>query len=221
MGRFYKATMLDGRIRNDETLCEVGKTLMVENGSRHTLWAFDAPGEAVEVQSWPCRLFLVEGEPVASNGHTHGFCELSVVEELPAWQALGPNGKQVAALIVRSYGLTPEKAAGLHYEISLVRQWDKGDALFEAWHRAQTAASASGRRAAVNAADVAVQDACHPQARAAARNAALALVTWDLATEEGPYTIEHRDILYGPWKKTVEKAQELNPGPGDLRMRMR
>ena len=60
------------------------------------------------------------------------------------------------------------------------------------------------------------------EAGTAVRNvAALALVTWDLATEEGPYTIEQRDLLYGPWGKIVKDAQKLNPEPGGYHMKLR
>ncbi len=68
----------------------------------------DAPAETLVGGSWPCRLFEVEGVgPVLGQlGHKFGFGGLRVVHELPAWQALGPNGEAVAALIERAGWLT-------------------------------------------------------------------------------------------------------------------
>ncbi len=37
------------------------------------------------------------------------------------------------------------------------------------------------------------------------KDAACTLVVWDLATEDGPYTIAQRDILYEPWRKMAER----------------
>lgn len=61
--------------------------------------AADVPSETLIGGSWPCRLFEVTGRPVAAEGHKYGFRSLRVVREIPAWQALGPNGEQVAAFI--------------------------------------------------------------------------------------------------------------------------
>lgn len=63
---------------------------------------------------WPCRLFRVEpvGKAVPDPDIPSKRCvkALRVVEELPAWQALGPNGEAVAALIERARTLTPDEA---------------------------------------------------------------------------------------------------------------
>ena len=163
MSRFYKVTTLVGSSHFDRMKWEVGKTFTIENGPLHSrndvvLWAEDTPGEAIEGESWPCRLFAIEGESFASDGHTFGSWELSVVGELPASQALGPNGEQVVTHIARCQALGPEMAAWLQHEISLIRRVDKGDVLFEAWHQALTVASGCGRRSACLAAREVLQD---------------------------------------------------------------
>ena len=60
---------------------------------------------------WPCRLFRVEpvGRVMAglrASPSKRAVGALRVVEELPAWQALGPQGQEVAALIERAASLT-------------------------------------------------------------------------------------------------------------------
>ena len=63
--------------------------------------------------SWPCRLFRVEpvGRVSKATDYPHKRCvsALRVVEELPAWMALGPNGQEVAALIERCRSLTRDE----------------------------------------------------------------------------------------------------------------
>ena len=99
---------------------------------------------------WPCR--LLEVEPV-SEVHEHEGCKVSalswrVVRELPAMQALGPQGAAVAALIDGLRRLDAEALARL------------ADARYAAWY--------------------------------AARDAAVALVIWDLIAPA------HRDALTAP-----------------------
>jgi hypothetical protein len=65
---------------------------------------------------WPCRLFRVE--PVGrvlwgmDYPNKRGVPALRVVEELPAWQALGPNGEEVARFI-ESCRITRDQAERL------------------------------------------------------------------------------------------------------------
>lgn len=62
---------------------------------------------------WPCRLFRVEpvGKAVPDPDIPSKRCvkALRVVEELPAWQALGPNGEAVVSLIDRARTLTRDE----------------------------------------------------------------------------------------------------------------
>ena len=122
---------------------------------------------------WPCR--LLEMEPVAEV-HEHAGSKVSalswrVVRELPAMQALGPQGAAVAALIDRLRRLDAE---------ALARLADARDAARDAaWDAAWGAVRGAVRGAAWGA------------VRGAA-DAAVALVVWDLITSE------HRDTLTAP-----------------------
>ena len=83
---------------------------------------------------WPCR--LLEVEPVAEV-HEHEGCKVSalswrVVRELPAMQALGPQGAAVAALIDGLRRLDAEVLA------RLADAWDA--AWYAAWYAARDAA---------------------------------------------------------------------------------
>ena len=67
---------------------------------------------------WPCRLFRVEpvGRAIKNDRLENKRCcsSLRVVEELPAHEALGPQGEEIAALIERCRPLTPDEAQELH-----------------------------------------------------------------------------------------------------------
>ena len=121
---------------------------------------------------WPCR--LLEMEPVAEV-HEHAGSKVSalswrVVRELPAMQALGPQGAAVAALIDGLRRLDAEALARL------------ADARVAAWDAVWGAARDAVRGAAWDAVDAAWD----------AADAAVALVVWDLITSE------HRDTLTAP-----------------------
>ena len=133
---------------------------------------------------WPCR--LLEMEPVAEV-HEHAGSKVSalswrVVRELPAMQALGPQGAAVAALIDGLRRLDAEALARLA----------------DAWGAVRDAADAAVRGAVRGAAWDAVRGAAWDAVRGAVRDAAdaadaaVALVVWDLITSE------HRDTLTAP-----------------------
>ena len=50
---------------------------------------------------------------IGSEEHKYGCTAVKVVRELPAWQALGPNGEAVAALIKRCRTMTYDEAEQL------------------------------------------------------------------------------------------------------------
>jgi hypothetical protein len=112
--------------------------------------------------SWPCRLFEVEprGPVIGPKDHKYGTTALEVVAEFPAWQALGPNGEEVAALIDRARMLTKEEIKRLYA------------AEYAAWGAAEYAAWYAAAYAAKYAAWAAAWDAVGPAARYAAENAA-------------------------------------------------
>ena len=130
---------------------------------------------------WPCR--LLEMEPVAEV-HEHAGSKVSalswrVVRELPAMQALGPQGAAVAALIDGLRRLDAEALARL------------ADARVAVWGAARDAVRVAVRGAVRVAAWDAVRGAAWDAAWDAA-DAAVALVVWDLITSE------HRDTLTAP-----------------------
>ena len=177
----------------------------------------DAPGETLVGGSWPCRLFEVEPRSalISDGGHIHGCTAVKVVRELPAWQALGPNGEAVAAHIERCKTITSEQARRLDAEQDAA--WDA----VAVWTAARDAAWFAAKDAIVagpaSGYAIAAQDAARFAARNAARNAiaaqdaawpaawpaALALVVRDLITPE------QFDLLYGPWASVMERAVSL------------
>jgi hypothetical protein len=118
---FYKATRPDGTSFYDGTTkWQVGRIvrhpapdLSLGLCSAGVLHISDAPDETLVGGSWPCRLFEVEprGDMIGPEEHKYGCTKVKVVRELPAWQALGPNGEAVAALIERCKTLTYDEAA--------------------------------------------------------------------------------------------------------------
>ena len=139
---------------------------------------------------WPCRLFEVEpvGEVRRDDAHPHkvGCRSVRVVREVDAHLALGPQGRQIAALIDRASRLTGDELERLVA------------ALDAAWDAALDAARDAARDAAWAAAWAAAWDA----ARDAARDAALALVVADLIGQHG-LTQQHVDTLLAPWRDVI------------------
>ena len=149
--------------------------------------------------SWPCRLLLVEPVGELWQPHTDGGLPnkraghaFRTVRELPAHEAFGPQGVEVAALIDRATRLTAEEA------------------------RALDAARGAARGAARDAARGAALDAALDADRGAAWDAAWG-AAWDAALDAAwdagalmlrdligtAYTQEHYDIITGPWRKTI------------------
>ena len=205
---YYKATRPDGTSFYDsQTLWRVGRitrhpepNLSAGLCSSGVLHASDAPGETLVGGSWPCRLFEVEprGRVVSNDGsHKHGCAAWKVVAELPAWQALGPNGEQVAALIERCKTLTASEIERL--DAAWYAAWTaaRDAAWYAAWTAARDAAWDAAWDAARGAARIVARIAAWGAARIAARDAAIALVTRDLLTSE------QFDILTAPWREVV------------------
>jgi hypothetical protein len=219
---FYKATRPDGTSFYDGmTKWQVGRIvrhptpdLSLGLCSAGVLHISDALGETLVGGRWPCRLFEVEprSHPLldgGSNGHKYGCIKVKVIRELPAWQALGPNGEAVAALIERCKTLTYGEAKQLG--AARVAAWDAaGNAARDAgrgaawdaargaaWDSARVAAWDAARNAAWVAARDAAGDAAWDSAWNAAGDAALALTVKDLITPD------QFDLLYGPWEKVM------------------
>ena len=194
MTTYYKATRPDGTDFHSGTVdyaAAIGGTVDIGRAARRrppaictgtVLHASDIPEATLIGGSWPCRLFEVTGRPVADDGaRKHGFRRVRVLREVESWLALGPQGREVAALIDRARHLTPDETAGL------AAAWDA--ARDAAWDTARVAAGAAAWDAAVDAAWVA--------ARAAA-----GLVSRDLIGKVG-LTQAHYDTLTSPWRTVI------------------
>ena len=123
---YFKATDTEGRDFHTGTVDYAGhlasgkplKRLTSDDGvyecCTDTVYhASDTPSETLIGGKFPCRLFEITGRPVAQSGRKYGFRSLRVVREVPAWQALGPNGEQVVALIAQAAGATPDQITRL------------------------------------------------------------------------------------------------------------
>lgn len=165
------------------------------------LHAATVPTETLIGGSWPCRLLEVTGTPMAQDGHKRGFFSLTVVREVDAHQALGPQGEQVAALIDRAGKLTVDESEKL--DAAGVAAWvASGDA---ARYASGVAARYAAENAARDAAWSAVENAARVAARYASGDAALALVARDLISKE------HYDLLTGPWAQVIGPAHPDDP----------
>ena len=119
MSSYYKATRPDGTDFYTGTVdygaaLASGDTIRLDSDETE----FPGPGwlhlatvpTECDGMTWPCRLFEVEpvGEFHRGEGHPHkiGCREVRVLRELPAHEAFGPQGEQVAALIERARCLT-------------------------------------------------------------------------------------------------------------------
>jgi hypothetical protein len=148
---YYKATQPSREAFYGGVTYEVGKTVEHPTSKRYSdmegnnpstyLSVSVEPGEALVGGRWPCRLFEVKpvGRTVRrSDGalpHKRGCRALTVVRELPAHMALGPNGEAVAALIERCKMLTYAEATELDAARSAA-----GAARDAAWGAARDAA---------------------------------------------------------------------------------
>ena len=133
---------------------------------------------------WPCRLARLEAVDTAvwtpdatALPNKRASWQWLVTAEVDAWQALGPQGREVVAIIDRARMLTTDE---------LDRLAAARDA---AWHAAWVAAWVAARDAA--------RDAAWGAARDAARDATLATLVRDLITPE------QHDLLMAPWRTVI------------------
>ena len=160
----------------------------------------DAAAATLAGGSWPCKLARVEipdGE-WERQGHKLVVPTYRVVEWLPAWQALGPNGEDIAALIERAKRLTDTEAQRLYAAEDAAWSAAEDAAEDAARSPAWSAAVSAARCAAWSAAEDAAGEAAGDAAWDAAEYAAGALVVRDLITPK------QFAILYGPWATVVE-----------------
>jgi hypothetical protein len=208
MTTYYKATRVDGTdFHTGKVLYAVGKCtrpLPYQGEPRicgpGLLHAADVPAMTLVGGSWPCRLFEASGEPFAGfdrdNPNKGGFRQLTVVREIDAYLALGPNGHHVATVIERTQSLTYAEADDCD-----AAWWSAtwGAAAWAARGAACSAAGSAARGAACSAACSAAGSAARAAARGVAADAATALLVRDLISPE------QFDILCGPWEKVFGK----------------
>jgi len=105
-------------------------------------------------------------------------------------EVFGPQWRAVVELVRRAATLTEDEAKRLNAARNAAWDAARNAARNAAWNAAWDAAWDAAWNAARNAAW---------GARDVAWNATRAVVTWDLATSDGPYTFIHRDLLMAPW----------------------
>ena len=210
---YYKATRPDG---TDFQTCTIDYAAALVSGEviRHpvTRKVRDDASTYLSISTepadctgfnWPCRLFRVE--PIGKVGTASDLPNkrttraLRVVEELPAWQAFGPNGEAVALFIERCRTLTPTPEQTKQFVAARVAA--RYAARFVAWDAAWDAARFVARDAARDAAWYAARVTAQDAAWYAARVAAMAAVVRDLITPEqyALLTEPFRDVGLGEW----------------------
>ena len=183
----------DGIVVTHPTSTEWG-----EDHSTH-LCASDEPTDC-EGFEWPCRLLEVEpvGEVYHHKRSKWSALSWRVVRELPATQALGPQGEAVAALVDGLGRLDTTQLVALDAARDAA-----GDSvlLYFARDAARIAARFASRVAAQDAAwDAATDTAAWVAVLDAAGDTTDALVVWDLITSD------HRDILTTPIRTTLPEV---------------
>ena len=218
MSSYYKATRPDGTDFYTGTIdygaaLASGDTIRLDSDETE----FPGPGwlhlatvpTECDGMTWPCRLFEVEpvGEFHRGEGHPYkiGCREVRVLRELPAHEAFGPQGEQVAALIERARCLTAAEIKRLHAAWYAARD----AAGYAAWYPARDAAWDAAWNAARNAARDAARDAAGYAARNAARNAAWD-AAWDAARNAAGSLVardlistDAYDTLTRPWGEVI------------------
>ena len=129
---FYKATDPEGKDFRTGTIdyaSAVGTDSAVHHSDSGRKMVPNSPSTYLSVSvekaetliggAYPCRLFEVEpvGEildGLDASKYKRACKSLLVIRELPAWEALGPNGRRVDALIKRARSLDAREARELH-----------------------------------------------------------------------------------------------------------
>ena len=153
---------------------------------------------------WPCRLARLEAVDTAvwtpdaiALPNKRAAVVWRVVAEVDAWQALGPQGREVVAIIDRVRMLTTDELR----QLTAARVAARGAAWDAAWVAARVTAWDAARDAARNAAWVAARgaawDAAWDAAWGAAWGAALATLVRDLITPK------QHDLLMAPWRTVI------------------
>lgn len=170
--------------------------------------AASEPGEVLAGGRWPCRLFVVEpcGEvlTVSSVLHIDACTRWRILAEIPAWQALGPNGQDVAALLDQARALTFEQAKQIAATARTLRrareeEMGPGDGELSVYGAELLAAIMSARDAAITLTRHGALTAAHDAAWAAVTAAAVA----------ADVTVHTRRTWYLARSATMDAARAL------------
>jgi hypothetical protein len=235
MSSYYKATRPDGTDFYTGTVdygaaLASGDTIRLDSDETE----FPGPGwlhlatvpTECDGMTWPCRLFEVEpvGEFHRGEGHPHkiGCREVRVLRELPAHEAFGPQGEQVAALIERARCLTAAEIKRLHAAWYAARAAARAAARYAAWDAARAAARYAAWDAAWDARRGVVRgegrggdaagDAAGYAAGYAAGDAA-GYAAWSLVARDLISTDAY-DTLTRPWGEVIGP---IHPDDPDMR----
>ncbi|MGH3518818.1 MAG: hypothetical protein ACRDQ7_15650 [Haloechinothrix sp.] len=215
----YKATRPDGMdfrtgtvryaaaLATGELVTHPHSTRMVPGSASTYLSVSTEPAETLIGGEWPARLFRVEPtggvlDNLSAGRHKRACLSLRVLEELPAWQALGPNGREVERLVQQAATVTAEQVRNLraaYYSAARVAAYAAGvDATGVAYSAAVWAAAEAARKA------VADVIAAEPGGRySCVAYAALALVVRDVLDPQ------HFATLTAPWFRAVGDPRDL------------
>ena len=209
METYFKAVRVDGTSFRDPNFNWLTEDGVVEHprpdltGSARGYLSVATVASDCTGFSWPCRLLVVEpiGEVVPDNQYPHKRRgrAFTVVGEVEAWRAFGPNGKEVVAffellptLTETQWDAARDASRDAARDASRDAAWDASrDA---AWDAAWDAARDAARYAARYAARDAARDAAWDAAWDAARYAAWALVLRDVLS------VEHFNMLTAPMR---------------------
>jgi len=162
---------------------------------------------------WPCRLLRVVPddrqvcipEPEALP-HKRAAIRWRVTEELPAWQALGPQGREIETLLGQIESLTEDQILELSSAWTAVRDgawWAaRPAARWAARPAARWAAESAARGSAWDAARGAAWDAARGAVRDASLDAAWGLLILDLEPDVA-------EILLAPWVSVMGRSWEV------------
>jgi len=232
MNTFFKAVRPDGTDfhtgtihwlpADGEPIPEGGWLVEHPNPGDVGIWdaAFYLSVSAVETDckgfSWPARLLSVEPVGDVWTPHPGSFPRVRaahawrVIEELPAWQALGPQGREIETLLGQIESLTEDQTLEISATLDATLDAAQYAALDAALDVALDATLGAARRAALNATRNATLDATRYAARYAAlnaaRNAALDAVRGLLVLDLEPDAAEN---LLAPWVSVMGRSWEV------------
>lgn len=194
-GRDFRTGAIDyaARVGSGRIVAHTTSEKIVPNKPATYLSVSTEPAETLIGGTWPCRLFRVEAVGQVVDGlnvspHKRAVLALRVIEEVEGWRALGPNGREVAAIIARAALLTRDEI----HRLAVARRAARAAAR----DAARAVADAVGDIAYYAAAD-AIGGIPDVAAGAATRSAVEAALVRDLIAPE------EYALLASPWESVI------------------